>query len=203
MVLAAFFAAHAARALLRAKRALKAEGEPLAATLGLLRPRVFISPRLAASLDSNALEAAREHERAHARHRDGLRIWLAQLATDLQWPWPAAQARLRSWLHALELARDEEARRRGTNGSDLAAAILGAVRIAQAAGSTPPAALLGAQDMLSDRLSRLLEPVCPEEGQRATRWYHVPILLGVLTLVAAVGARCGEPLVRWLLGTWN
>jgi beta-lactamase regulating signal transducer with metallopeptidase domain len=74
-----------------------------------LRPWVLSSPYLAKTLDDRTIEAALEHERAHARHHDPLRIWLAQLATDLQWPWPQAHKRFQLWILALELARDEEA----------------------------------------------------------------------------------------------
>lgn len=98
---------------------------------GVLRPRILISPRLANALQDRELEAVVEHERAHARHRDPLRLWLAQLATDLQWPWPQARVRFRAWIHALELARDEEALARGVDGADLAAAILVSVRLYQ------------------------------------------------------------------------
>jgi Zn-dependent protease with chaperone function len=54
-----------------------------AMTVGLLRPRVVLSPLLASVLDKRAIGAAIEHERAHARHHDPLRLWFAQLATDL------------------------------------------------------------------------------------------------------------------------
>ena len=67
----------------------------------------------------------------HARHRDPLRLWLAQLGSDLLWPWPAADARFRCWRRALELARDEEARLNGIAGPDLAAAILAALRLSR------------------------------------------------------------------------
>ncbi len=96
-----------ARAAIRATRSLLAVRGGLGiATVGLLRPRIAFSQDLAISLDEREVAAALEHERAHARHRDPLRIWLAQLATDLQWPWPQARERLQGWLLALELARD-------------------------------------------------------------------------------------------------
>jgi hypothetical protein len=77
---------------------------------------VVVSPALAEVLDPAALRAVHEHESAHARHHDPLRIWLAELAADLQWPSPSARARLQSWPETLELARDDEARERGAQG---------------------------------------------------------------------------------------
>lgn len=64
------------------------------ATVGLIQPQVVFSPFLAKQLEDGVIRAALAHERAHAIHRDPLRIWLAQLVTDLQWPWPSAARRL-------------------------------------------------------------------------------------------------------------
>ncbi len=60
-------------------------------TVGLIQPQIMFSPFLAKQLDDGVIRAALAHERSHARHRDPLRIWIAQLVTDLQWPWPSAK----------------------------------------------------------------------------------------------------------------
>ena len=161
-----------ARAIVRALRALRAPNDPAAAdTVGLRRPRVRIAPWFRDSLDPSALAAAIAHERAHARHRDPLRIWLAQIVTDLQWPIPRAAQRFARWRHSLELARDDEARRHGTDGADLAAAIVaaakrpGPVRLAGAS--------LCARDLeLRERIERLLSPLPPgATGDQAASWW--------------------------------
>ena len=90
------------RAAWRAGRALAhPRVPPLAATLGLLRPRIAIDERLSRDLDATAGQAVLAHERAHCRHRDPLRIWLAQIASDLQWPSrappPASSAGGKRW----------------------------------------------------------------------------------------------------------
>jgi hypothetical protein len=102
---------------------------PLAATIGLLRPRVVLAPQVREQLDAAALRAVTAHEEAHARHRDPLRLWMAQLATDLQWPLPSARRRFLAWRVALELARDDEAVARGVDGGDLAAGLLAVARL--------------------------------------------------------------------------
>src|SRR5262249_43219484 len=108
------FAAIQVRAIWRAVQSLKAARRDQAiATVGLVRPHIVLSPQLPQRLDPAALAAALAHERAHARHYDPLRLWLAQLGSDLLWPSAAASARLLSWRRALELARDEEARLSG------------------------------------------------------------------------------------------
>jgi hypothetical protein len=99
------------RALLRAAWSLLHQPEEVGvSTVGLIRPQVVFSPFLARKLDEHIVRAALAHKWAHVCHRDPLRIWLAQLVCDLQWPWPSAQRRLRAWMTALECARDEEAR---------------------------------------------------------------------------------------------
>src|SRR6266478_2842093 len=110
-------------------------------------------------LSEGQVNAVLEHARAHARHCDPLRIWLVQLATDLQWPWPQAHERLRRWLLALELARDEEARATGIEGTDLANAILASARFDQRVNLPPQAALTGEASALKHRIGRLLDPL--------------------------------------------
>lgn len=61
------------RAAIRATRALLRipGGAMTAATVGILWPRVFISPQLMQMVDDpDVVAAAREHEAAHARHAD-------------------------------------------------------------------------------------------------------------------------------------
>jgi hypothetical protein len=181
-------------------------------TVGLLQPQVVFSPFLAKRLEDDVIRAALAHERAHASHRDPLRIWLAQLITDLQWPWPSAQRRLEAWLDALELARDDEARGRGADGADLAAAVLASVRFLK---SIPPeeraalsgtqvahARLIGDSRALKERVSRLLAPVpTPSDSRYARRLRRLALILaGVLVSGLVLGMAYGERIMHPLLG---
>lgn len=172
-----------------------------AVTVGLLRPRVIVSPLLAERLDARALQAALAHEQAHARHRDPLRIWLAQVVTDLQWPWPQAQKRLRDWLVALELARDAEARAQGAEGTDLAAAVLASLRFSRSAASLPCASLGGEPGALKERIACLLQPLTDGSPERIKSlafsiWFLPPLLL----LATLLGTLFGNILINPLLG---
>ncbi len=188
------------RAAIRAGWSLfRDDGDPGTATVGLLKPWIVFSPHLAKALDDRAIEAALEHERAHARHRDPLRIWLAQLATDLQWPWPQAQERFRAWIVALELARDEEARAAGADGSDLASAILAAARLRQHAIVSPVAALIGQESVLKQRIACLLNPLEDQAEEIRARWPQPWILAPVLLTAVMLGSAFGEIVVRTLL----
>jgi len=125
----------------------------------LCDPWILFSPHLAKALDDCAVEAALEHERAHTRHRDPLRIWLAQFAADLRWPWPQAQKRFLEWILALEFARDDEARAAGIDGSDLATAVLASLRFRDRPTPSPEATLAGEPSVLKERIARLLSPL--------------------------------------------
>ena len=169
-----------------------------AATLGLLRPRVFLDPAFASRLDEEAHSAALAHERAHARHYDPLRLLLARLVTDLQWPIPAAQRRLKDWSHALELARDEEARRGGADAAALAEAI---VTCAKFAGHEMTAfvTLGGDDEALAERIGRLLADEVPAHVLSKRRGLVGGVISIALVLSLAGGVLGGEEVVRILL----
>ncbi|MFH1816380.1 MAG: hypothetical protein ABIK08_00015 [Pseudomonadota bacterium] len=208
------FALIALRAAFRAAWAMLRQPADLPiCTAGFWRPRIVFSPFLARTLDEGQIRAAWEHEQAHVRHRDPLRIWLAQMATDLQWPW--ARERFDAWLEILECARDDEARSRGASGIDLAAAVVATARLT----SSPlrpqgprwlspiDAALLGDARSLQTRVARLLAPLPESDGAQAWLRYGDTAVAAVLATMAviagALGAAYGESMVHLLLEwTW-
>jgi hypothetical protein len=191
----------------------RSPGECGVSTIGLVQPQVLFSPFLAKQLDDSVIRAALAHERAHALHRDPLRIFLAQLITDLQWPWPAAPRRLEAWLDALELARDDEARAEGVDGADLAAAVLASVRFLQRVGSqrdidlrgtqVAHARLIGDSRTLRERVSRLLAPLSAgvSDGPGGIRLLGRAerLLVSALLVALALGAAFGGHVVNSLL----
>lgn len=182
------------RAAVRAVQALRAPKIRTAATMGILRPRVILNPAYAATLDPRALDAVLSHERAHAHHRDPLRVWLAGIATDLQWPAPAARRRMEVWQSTLERVRDDQARWSGSDGAALASAIVAAARWEHA---NPACGVSGGHD-LADRVARLLEPAPPPDRPHQSVAGYV--WLGALVLGFALGLWFGDPIVRLILG---
>lgn len=184
------------RAATRAFGALcSGRGVATVATTGLLRPRVLLSPTFAEVVDPAVLAAAMAHEAAHVRHRDPLRLWVARFVTDLQGSLPGARSRLDAWEHALEVARDEEARMGGVDGADLAAAILTAARLGDR--PAPSAAgLVGAGDALRERVDRLLAPLVVPPAVPDPR--DARLVLFAVAGVGWIGVRFGDPIVRAL-----
>ncbi len=192
-MLALLFGLIWARALVRAVLSAVAShrGKGFACTVGLLRPRVVVDSEVSAALDESELLAVFEHERAHARHLDPLRIWLAQIVTDLQWPLPVAMTRWHAWRRELELRRDDEARASGIDGADLASAILKVAHLA--CGKTAAGAALVDGPELEERIARLLAPASRSHGRSP---WGIPLLVTSIALALAAGLSFGEPLVR-------
>lgn len=189
-----------ARAALRAAWALVDSREnPAAATVGVLRPWIIFSPQLARALGERELEAALAHERAHVRHRDPLRIWLGQIAADLQWPWPQAQERLRRWLVALEFARDEEAVAAGVEGSELAGAIVASARFNLEQRAPLLAALTGEPRTVEKRIRRLLR-ITPDKSASVAPLSRgfVAVMASIVFMAVVLGTVYGEGVIRAL-----
>ena len=189
----ALFAMLWMRALTRAGKASRARRSQMAAaTVGLWQPRVIVDAEFVARLDADEVRAVYAHEAAHVRHRDPLRICLAQLVTDLQWPWPGARWRFDEWRRVLELARDEEARDDGIDGADLASAVLVGAHWKTAV--PQGAALIESGARLEDRIARLLGPLETDASERLIVPTVLVAAMCVLSLVS--GARFGETLMQ-------
>lgn len=185
------------RAAVRAICALKLLPVRSAATVGLLYPQIVVAHDFRQRIDQHAFEAVLAHEEAHGRHHDPLRIWLAQIATDLQWPLPGAKARFDDWLFALELARDEEARTM-VDGADLAAAVLAAARIEQPR-QFAVAGIASASTAMRIRVDRLLAPMPTPSLERRRSLAGVTVFVAGLAVALLLGAGFGEGLVRQAL----
>jgi len=200
-IVCAPFALIGMRAILRAGWSLLGSPEQFGiATVGLIRPHIVFAPELVKLLDERAIQAALAHERAHVRHLDPLRIWIAQFVTDLQWPWASAQRRFETWLAALEHARDDEARAEGIEGADLAAALVASVRFHRNIASGACARLIGDRSALEERVERLLQPLAssPRDGMPTTLQVLFFLTLALMAALA-LGTVYGERFVGILL----
>lgn len=194
--LSALFAIGWMRALIRSGKAARRRRSHIAAgTVGFWRPRIIVATDFVARLDADEVHAVYAHEATHVRHRDPLRIWLAQLVTDLQWPWPGAQRRFDEWRRVLELARDEEARDEGIDGADLASAVLVGAQWKSVA--PRGAALIGSAARLEDRIACLLGPLAADTPERLIA--PTVIVMATCPLGVVSGARFGETLMQLVI----
>lgn len=189
------------RALVRAIQSRRSGASARApiGTVGLLWPRVVVSDEFRRSVSEDGLAAAVAHETAHAKGRDPLRIWLAQLAADLQWPVPGTAGRLAAWILALEAARDDEALASGVAGEDLAEAILAAARLC-----TSPKSLCahveGTGEGIAWRMRRLLsEAAAPRSERSIGPWVGFVSCVGLLEAAVWLGLHHGEAFLGTLL----
>lgn len=135
------------------------------ALAGILRPRLLISENALNELSKDQLAVALAHETAHRASRDNLKRLLILLAPPI---FPAMRLLERAWLKSAEWAADD----RAANGdADRSAALAEAlVRVARLqSGVSMPSlvtSLVEADEDLSERVDRLLEPAPVEESQR-------------------------------------
>ena len=101
---------------------------PMAATVGVFRPRVLVSSRLRESIPKELLAVVCEHEQAHVRRRDPLRKAAAKLFSLLHVPWVRRQM-LDDLGLACEQACDEEAAQRSGDRLLVARALLAVERL--------------------------------------------------------------------------
>jgi beta-lactamase regulating signal transducer with metallopeptidase domain len=164
---------------------------------------VVVSEEFLRAVPRSVLSAALAHESAHARRRDPLRIWLAQLAADLQWPVPGSARRLSAWLLALEAQRDDEALASGAAAEDLAEAILTAARLQRGPAVSLRANAAGEGDGLAWRIRRLLSRDALRGGAAAPNAFWRVCTWCVALVIGAVwlGIRYGDVVIGVLPGT--
>lgn len=129
---------------------------PVAMTLGLLKPRIYISDRLRDMLSTDQLDAVVAHERAHADHLDALVKYVATLAAELHLP-RVAGVLLEEIDIASEQACDAAAADDVGDRLTVAEAILSVER-ASSAPALPSTALGFAGEVVEARVKGLLEP---------------------------------------------
>lgn len=170
-------------------------------TLGLWRPRIVVSQEFRESVTDDVLAAALAHESAHVKNRDPLRIWVAQLAADLQWPVPGASRRFSTWLLALEADRDDEALANGVSGEDLAEGILAAMRLQRAAATLLCAHAEGDGEGIAWRVRRLLlARTATGPSKRGATWVASASCVVLMTAALWFGVHYGDAVLGFLPG---
>jgi hypothetical protein len=114
---------------------------PFSLTAGLGRSEIYLSSALADALAPAHLDAVIEHEQAHARRRDGLRMLAARVLSWLHLP-PVRRSILAELELATERACDEEAGSRLGDRLVVAEALVAAERLLASTSTRSPDPLL-------------------------------------------------------------
>jgi Zn-dependent protease with chaperone function len=157
---------------------------PFSITVGLVRPRIWLSTTLVAALTQGQLAVVEAHERAHLRRRDPL---LRLLAGWLSMPiLPSVRQSILERLHlASEQACDEAA---GGVVGDRVLVAETLLAVARLVGPNPTASGLPAEasfgrGFVSARIESLLDPVDVGSWQRLNRWLPGLVIVGMLAIV--------------------
>lgn len=162
--------------------------QPLAFTVGLLRPRIYIADGLLALLSEDEALAVFCHELAHVRRRDNLWNWAVRLLRDMAWFLPFSHAGWRLMVHSQDEACDALAVRLTGDPLSLARAL---VKVAGAwRGAEAPGLLVASPFALAraDVRSRVAQMISLSDQRELTAPYAISgaYLLGAALLVLAV-----------------
>jgi len=120
---------------------------------GVLKPRLLISRRAIELLDPDELQAAIQHELAHARSADNLKQMVVRFCG-----FPFLASLDRAWLRAVEIAADDRSVHDALTAADLASAL---IKVGTESASLTPALGMSlvpeADTPVSDRVRRLLD----------------------------------------------
>jgi beta-lactamase regulating signal transducer with metallopeptidase domain len=156
---------------------------PLAALVGVFRPRLFVSDSFLDALSAEERQAVLDHEAGHLRSRDNLKRTLMRLAPDGLSLSPAARELEAAWaIAAEEDADDHAAGPDRAHALDLGSALLKASRLAP----MPPAFASSFCDgaPIARRVERLLSDPPARRGPLVTGAPRVAWVLGLLAAAA-------------------
>jgi len=163
---------------------------PLAALVGVVRPRLFVSGQFLDALSEDERQAVLAHEAGHMRSLDNLKRTVMKLAPDWLCVSSVGREIETAWAVAAEEEADDDAV--GTDRArslDLAGALLKAVRLTPV--RPAPASNFYDGATVARRVARLLDD--PPTGRPPRRWL-APRPAWILAVVAVAGLLAGPAL---------
>ncbi|WP_409343232.1 M56 family metallopeptidase [Paenibacillus sp. MBLB4367] len=102
--------------------------DPIALTMGFIRPRIVLSTGLLQLLDSGELEALIQHEIYHMKHRDPLKTFIMSLCSSVLWYVPILKWSQKQYTAAREVLADSYAIEAMGSAESLGSALLKLLR---------------------------------------------------------------------------
>ena len=152
-----------------------ADGGPLLGTVGLVRPRIYVSCELVRGLTREEFAATLAHEAGHIAAADNLKRLLMNALPASSW----CGALRHEWLRACEVAADEAAVTAGAGAADLASALVKAGRMRLHPGVTAAALAShlvppGSESQVAERVRHLTDLMsgrpAPVPSRRSWWW---------------------------------
>lgn len=162
--------------------------QPLAFTIGLLRPRIYVADGLLALLSEEEALAVFCHELGHVYRRDNLWNWLIRLFRDMAWFLPFSHAGWHMMVQSQDEACDKLAVTLTGDPLSLARAL---VKVVGAWHGSEPQSLLAATPFAlarADVRSRVEQMITLSDHTETTRPFALPgaYVLGIGLLVLSV-----------------
>ena len=160
---------------------------PLAALVGIFRPRLFVSDSFLGALSANERQAVLDHEAGHLRSLDNLKRLVMKLAPDwLSFSSVGREIELAWAISAEEEADDHAAGPDRARGLDLGSALIKASRLMPMSAASASSFCDGAP--IARRVERLLNDRPPHRGPLPTIAPRFAFLLAVLVAAAFLAA---------------
>lgn len=167
---------------------------PIAALVGVIRPRLFVSNRFLEALSPNEERAVLGHEMGHLVASDNLKRTVMRLAPDWLSLLSLGRGIDAAWAAAAEESADDSGRGRDrASALDLASSILKAARLTRpGAGEILSASTFCDRRTIARRVARLLH----DRPARVASSLPFPLPLATTLALLAGTALCAEPALR-------
>jgi Zn-dependent protease with chaperone function len=161
--------------------------EPVAFTMGFLKPKIVLSSTLIKMLDRAELEAVVYHETAHQKYYDPLKVFVLQIISKAMWYIPLTKWSYQNYKIMIELVADEYAVKRMGSELGLGSALLKLIKT-RLSGSITPAFVPFANGTVDYRIKQLIdpEPSIPVKIQTKSIFISINMIVILMILMVIV-----------------
>ena len=149
--------------------------EPIAYTVGFLKPTIVISTNLIELLDKAELEAVIHHESAHQKYNDPLKVFILQMISEVMWYIPLTKWCYENYKIMVELVADEYAVNRMGSQEGLGSALLKLIKTCIHNRSSAPVLVPFSDGTVNFRIKQLLEPE-----------FSIPVKCPLISIVVSI-----------------
>lgn len=162
--------------------------EPVAFTMGFLKPKIVLSSTLISMLDRAELEAVVYHETAHQKYYDPLKVFVLQIISEAMWYIPLTKWSYENYNIMIELVADEYAVKRMGSELGLGSALLKLIKTRLSGGGITPVLVPFANGTVDYRIKQLLdpEPYIPVKLQTKSIFISINMMLILMILMVSV-----------------